>query len=132
MNGLLRKSLALAAALMMSMSPVLAAGTSLGVYQTEDRKMDWGLDLCGDGTQLCITLLEARGTSATPAIKPWIGKLIVSGAKAAGKNKWKGKIRLGEHTLNGSLTLWPGEKLVMAGCAYVIICDEATLIPALP
>ena len=131
MDGLLRKGVALGAALMMSLSPALA-GQSLGVYQTEDRKMDWGLELCGDGTQLCVTLLEARGTSATPAIKPWIGKQIVSGAKAAGQNKWKGKIRLGDHTLNGTLTLWPGEKLVMAGCAYIVICDDATLIPALP
>lgn len=130
MNGLLRKAVALGAAVMMSMTPVVAA-ESLGVYQTTDRKMDWKLDLCGDGTQLCITLLDARDGSDTPAIKPWIGKLIVNGAKAAGKNKWKGKIRIGDYTLNGSLTLWPGEKLTMSGCAYIVICDETTLIPAL-
>ncbi len=132
MNGLLRNMVALGAVGMMSMSPAFA-GQSLGVYQTTDRKMDWGLELCGDdGKRLCITLLDARGGSDTPAIKPWIGKLIVSGAKPAGNNKWKGNIRIGDHTLNGSLTLWPGEKLVMAGCAYIVICDEATLIPALP
>ena len=130
MTGMLRKTLALGAALMMSMSPVVAA-ESLGIYQTTDRKMDYQLDLCGDTSKnLCVTLLAARGTAATGNVKPYIGKQVVSNAKPSGNNKWKGKMRIGQYELNGSLTLSPGKKFVMSGCVYVVVCEDFTLIPA--
>ncbi len=130
MIGLLRNVVALSAALMMSMSPVLAA-ESLGIYQTTDRKMDYELNLCGDsGKNLCVTLLAARGSAATGNVKPYIGKQVVTNAKPSGTNKWKGKMRVGQYELNGSLTLSPGKKFVMSGCVYVVVCDDFTLIPA--
>ncbi|RYE08496.1 MAG: hypothetical protein EOP22_13190 [Hyphomicrobiales bacterium] len=130
MIGSLRTIVALGTAAMMSMSPVLAA-ESLGIYQTSDRKMDYELNLCGDnGKNLCVTLLAARGSAATGQVKPYIGKHVVSNAKPSGNNKWKGKMRVGQYELNGSLTLTPGKKFVMSGCVYVVICDDFTLIPA--
>ena len=129
MKTLLRTALALGAAAMLSMSPALA-DTSLGVYQTHDRKMDYELLLCGSAEKdLCVRLLKARGSSATNAVKPYIGKLIVNQAKATGKNKWKGKMRVGEYELDGSLSLSPGKKFVMSGCVYVVMCDDFTLFP---
>jgi uncharacterized protein (DUF2147 family) len=129
MNNVLRNLVALGAAAMMSMSPVLAAD-SLGIYQTTDRKMDYELTLCGSGSELCVMLLAARGTAATKNVVPYIGKLIVNKAKAAGKNAWKGKMRVGDYELSGSLKLSPGKKFVMSGCVYVVVCDDFTLIPA--
>jgi uncharacterized protein (DUF2147 family) len=130
MIGMLRKTLAIGTALVLSMSPVLAA-ESLGIYQTTDRRMDYQLDLCGDsGKNLCVTLLAARGSAATGNVRPYIGKRVVNGAKPSGANKWKGKMRVGQYELNGSLTLSPGKKFVMSGCVYVVVCDDFTLIPA--
>ncbi|MEO6012244.1 MAG: hypothetical protein ABIQ30_01480 [Devosia sp.] len=130
MSKMLRKAVALGAVLMMAAGPALA-GDSLGMYQTTDRKMDYGLELCGaKGTSLCVTLLAARDTAATAAVVPYIGKLIVNQAKPAGKNKWSGKMQIGGYELSGKLTLKPGVTFVMSGCAYVVICDDFTLIPA--
>jgi hypothetical protein len=130
MSSLLRNLVALGAAAMMSMSPVLAAD-SLGVYQTTDRKMDYELTLCGStGKDLCIKLLAARGSAATKNVKPYIGKIVVNKAKPAGKNVWKGKMRVGEYEVKGSLKLSPGKKFVMSGCVYVVSCADFTLIPA--
>ena len=131
MSKLLRTFIALGAAALMGLSPVAAfANTSLGIYQTTDRKMDYELSLCGDGTQLCVKLLAARGTAVTAQTKPYIGKFIVNKAKPSGKNKWNGRITIQGYTLDGSLTLRPGKDFVMHGCAYMVICSDFTLIPA--
>ena len=130
MKTLLRTIVALGAAAMLTMSPAFA-DTSLGVYQTHDRKMDYELMLCGSGEkELCVRLLKARGSAATSTVKPYIGKLIVNKAKPSGKNKWKGKMRVGQYELDGSLTLSPGKKFVMSGCVFVVMCDDFTLFPA--
>jgi len=130
MSKLLRDAVALGAVLMMSAGPALA-GQSLGMYQTTDRKMDYGLERCGNkGAALCVTLLAARDTAATPAVVPYIGKLIVNEARPSGKNKWSGKMQIGGYELSGTLKLKPGVTFVMSGCAYVVVCSDFTLIPA--
>ena len=128
MSGLLHKIAVHGAALMLSMGP--AAAETLGVYQTTDRKMDYQLDTCGNGKDLCVTLLAARGSAASPGVLPYIGKLIVNQAKAAGKNRWKGRMRVGDYDLNGTLKLTPGVSFVMSGCVYIVACTDFTLIPA--
>lgn len=128
MSRMMRNAVALGAALMMTASPVLAK--ELGVYQTTDRKMDFGLSTCGDGSELCVKLLAARGSAATTQTKPFIGKLVVSNAKAAGQNKWRGTMRFSDYELDGSMRLRPGKSFVISGCAYIVICQDITLIPA--
>ena len=107
------------------------ADKSLGVWQTRDRKMDYELTLCGDGgTALCVMLTGARGSADTSKVHPYIGRYIAEKVPAAGKNKWEVSIDLSGASLNGTLTLNPGKTFVMAGCAYVVICSDFTLIPA--
>jgi uncharacterized protein (DUF2147 family) len=128
LRAMLKNVVALGAALMLTMSPVLAK--DLGIYQTSDRKMDFQLTTCGGGQDLCVKLLKARGKSATKQIKPYIGKLVVKNAKPAGKNTWKGVMRFGKFDLNGSMTLKPGKSFYLSGCVYLVVCEDITLIPA--
>jgi hypothetical protein len=129
MSRLLKTVVALGAGLMMTVSPVLAK--DLGVYQTYDRKMDFGLTTCGSGSKdLCVKLLAARGSAKTKQTKPYIGKLVITNAKAAGDNSWKGTMHFGQYDLNGSMTLRPGKSFVVSGCAYLVICQDINLIPA--
>ena len=128
MSGLLKKVVALGAAVMMTMSPVLAK--ELGVYQTTDRKMDFLLTTCGGGADLCVTLTAARGSAATDQVVPFIGKLVVTEAKPAGENMWRGNFRYGEYDLGGTLKLRPGHSFVISGCVYLVICSDINLIPA--
>jgi uncharacterized protein (DUF2147 family) len=129
LKPMLRIAVALAAALMLTMSPV-AAKENLGVYQTSDRKMDFQLMTCGSGKDLCVKLLKARGSAATKQVKPYIGKLVIKNAKPAGENIWKGVMRFGKYDLNGSMTLKPGKSFYISGCVYLVVCDDITLIPA--
>jgi uncharacterized protein (DUF2147 family) len=130
MSRFMQGAAALALATAFSASGAFGA-TSLGVYQTTDRKMDYDLSLCGPSEKaLCVTLQAARGTAATDGVKPYIGQMVVNQAPAAGKNRWKGKMRIGDYELKGSLTLSPGEKFVMSGCVFIVVCEDFTLIPA--
>lgn len=126
MRGLLKVVVATVAAVTMSMSPVLAE--TLGTFQTTDRKMDFVLSTCGDGTDLCVKLAAARGSAATRAVKPYIGKLVVNKAKASGNNAWRGTMRFGKHEVTGTMRL--GKNFVMSGCTMIVMCDDITLIPA--
>ena len=126
---MLKTVVALGAALMITMSPVLAK-ENLGVYQTSDRKMDFQLTTCGSGEDLCVKLLKARGSAATKQVKPYIGKLVVKNAKAAGENNWKGTMRFGKYDLKGSMKLTPGKSFYISGCVYLVVCEDITLIPA--
>jgi hypothetical protein len=131
MSRLLQTISGLGIAAMIGLSPVAAFADSLGVYQTTDRKMDFGLNTCGaDNKHLCVTLLAARGSANVPQTRPFIGKLAVSNAKPVGRNVWKGSMTVQGYTADGTLTLNPGVNFVMHGCTYVVICNDFTLIPA--
>lgn len=114
------------------LAPVAAfAETSLGTYQTTDRKMDYLLELCGSGEkQLCVTLTGIRGSADIPRTRAFLNKYVVDHAKPAGNNKWKGEMSVSGYTISGDLKLSPGKKFVMSGCAMMVVCQDFTLIPA--
>ena len=134
MNKSLRTISSLAVVALAGLTPVAsyaAAATSLGTYQTTDRKMDFALALCGNsGKELCVTLAAARGSADVPQTHPFIGKLVVDHAKPAGNNVWKGSMTVQGYTMNGTLTLTPGKSFVMHGCTFVVVCNDFNLIPA--
>lgn len=133
MHAMFRTMIAMTTGGLMALSPLVAlADTTIGVYQTTDRKMDYELRHCGaDESRLCVRLLAARGSALTGKVKPWVGRDVVSDARATGANRWKGKLQYAGHTVDGTLKLMPGEKFVMSGCTMVVLCADITLIPAL-
>jgi len=133
MRTLLSTIAGLGAAALVGTMPVAAiADQSLGVHQATDRKMDFGLSLCGSsGRNLCVKLLAARGSADAPQVHPYIGKLAVNNATPDGKNRWKGHIVIQGFSGDGTLTLNPGTNFVMHGCTMIVVCADFTLIPAL-
>lgn len=131
MRNVLRNVVAVGVAALMGMGPVASfAATSLGVYQTTDRKMDYQLTLCGTGQQLCVKLLDARGSARTKQTRKFIGKYIVQNAQPAGDNSWKGHVEYQGISADGTMTLVPGKSFVISGCAYFVVCQDFRLIAA--
>jgi uncharacterized protein (DUF2147 family) len=132
MSKILRTIAGAGAVAMLSLSPVAAfADTSLGVYQTTDRQMDFSLFLCGsNGKELCVTLTGLRGSADIAKTRAFLNKPAVSNAKPTGNNRWKGKMTVSGYTMDGTLTLNPGKNFVMHGCVFVVKCSDFTLIPA--
>jgi hypothetical protein len=134
MTKLLRTVSSLGVAALTCLAPVAALAetiTPIGVYQTTDRKMDFALALCGrDERELCMTLTAARGSADIPRTRKFLDKLVVDHAKPAGKNRWRGSMSVSGYTVSGTLKLNPGQSFVMSGCAYIVVCQDFTLIPA--
>jgi hypothetical protein len=128
MSRLLKTILALAVALTMTMSPVL--GKNLGVFQNEDRNMDFQFSTCGESKkELCAKLIAVRGGAKTSKTIPYVGKYVMRNAKPTGKNAWRGTIVFRDYELGGSIKLNPGKSVVLTGCIYVVVCDDLILLP---
>lgn len=128
MSGLLKIILALSVALTMSMSPVLAK--NLGVFQNDDRNMDFQFSTCGEGNkELCAKLVAVRGHAKTSKTTPYVGKYVMKNAKPTGENTWQGTIVFREYELGGRIRLDPGKSVVLTGCVYIVVCDDLTLLP---
>jgi len=126
----LRTAIVIAAAAILPMGPAFA-DTSLGIYQTKERDVDFELFLCGpDETLMCIYAREARGKARNQRVLPMLGTYIVQNAKPNGTNKWRGAVHYLGHSMVGGMTLWPGDRVTMSGCAYVFFCDDLTLYAA--
>src|SRR4051812_20939244 len=97
MSKLLRNILSLGAAALMGLSPLaaFAADTSLGIYQTTDRKMDYALTLCGpDLKGLCVKLTAIRGSADIPRTRAYLNKYLGKNVRPTGKNKWAGTVTI--------------------------------------
>lgn len=128
MRAVLKTIVAVGAALILGMSPSMAA--NLGIYQDELKQLDFQLTTCGDGTELCVTLLDARGSSRKDHVVPYIGKYIVANAKADGPNRWKGNIHIDKYDAGGTMVLVPGKSFTVTGCVFFVFCDDLNLYPA--
>ncbi len=127
MRHLLRKLLALTLALGLGMSPVLAADSPEGIWQTHDRKMDFKFTYCGDGKQLCAELVAVRGSANSSKNCAFLNKPVLNKAVPDGTNAWKGTISLLGRTANGTIKLTPGKQIRLDGCLYFVVCDKFVL-----
>jgi uncharacterized protein (DUF2147 family) len=127
------KMAALASAALMTMVPAASfAESTIGVFQTTDRKMDYLAEMCGkNDRQLCVTLTAARGSANNPKTQKYIGKLVIDHAKPTGQNVWHGKAYVQGYTAYGDIVLVPGQTLTIKGCVMMVVCGDFMLIPAM-
>ncbi|WP_156458232.1 hypothetical protein [Devosia epidermidihirudinis] len=78
--------------------------------------------MCGDGTQLCATLLEVQGKSRTPSNLAFVNKQIMQ-AKAAGANKWKGTVTFDGAKADSTITQVSADQVNIQGCRLMILCQ---------
>ncbi len=84
------------------------------------------IELCGDGTQVCATLVWLRNDVATAENMEYLNKQVVNGANRAANNKWRGEVTYQGETLNGALTVLDANTLKLTGC-QAIACESMML-----
>ena len=136
---MLRPVMAIGAAVLLGLSAMPAVAeesvptlspNSLGIWRTDDGTMDYEMMLCGDDlTRLCGQLVALHGDGDTKRNRKYLGSYIVDKMKPAGQSKWKGTITLQDKTAEGTVTIFPGEKLTLSGCAYLVVCADIKLNP---
>jgi uncharacterized protein (DUF2147 family) len=103
---------------------------SLGIWRTDDGQMDYEMTLCGDDlTKLCGKLVALHGGGDTRRNRKYLDTYMLKELKPTGQNEWKGTITLQDNSADGKVRIYPGEKLTLSGCAYIVVCADIKLNP---
>jgi uncharacterized protein (DUF2147 family) len=119
MQGLVR---AIAALGLVAASVMPAAASPNGVWELETRDTRIQLQLCGDGTKLCGTLVWLSDADYNDQYKKYLNTPVTTGMAQAGNGKWKGKLRLLGYDMSGSITQQSEDQMTLSGCAFVVVC----------
>ncbi len=113
----------LLAALVLSCAAAAPAFASpAGVWELETRDTRFGLDLCGDGTQLCGELVWLSDADYNEQYKPYLNKPMAQALRPSGPGKWKGTLHLFGHKLSGTITQHSENQMTLSGCAFLVVC----------
>ena len=86
----------------------------------------WGtsftFELCGDGTQLCGTLVWLSDVDYNKQYERFLNSPVASAIKQTGPNRWKGDMQLLGHKINGTITQRSETQMTLQGCAFLVVC----------
>ena len=78
--------------------------------------------LCGEGTQLCATLLEVQGESRTEGNLAFVNKQIMQADQTAA-NEWKGTVMFDGSEAESTITQVAVDTIEIQGCRVVVLCQ---------
>lgn len=122
-------ALTTAALLALGMAAPATANERLGIWTTTDRNMEYVVELCGDGTQLCGRLVALHGPANSAEGRAFLNLPIVDQLVQVSPNVWQGTVHHQGQSASGTVTLQPDRSIVVNGCMYFILCRSYTLIP---
>lgn len=122
---MVRNMLGLAAGLMMVAGSAGAAHASPnGVWELETRDTRIQLALCGDGTQLCGTLVWLSDADYNKQYQPFLNAPVANGIKQTNPNRWKGAMKLFGQNITGTITQQSETQMTLQGCAFLVVCKS--------
>lgn len=111
-----------AAALVMGSVLPSAAASPDGVWELETRDTRIQLEVCGDGQQLCGSLVWLKDTDYNVKYQPLLNKPMMERVSQAGPNEWRGKMRLFGMSAQGTITQVNEDQLTLKGCILIVAC----------
>jgi len=93
-----------------------------GTWQSEGKEATFEVALCGDGTQLCGTLVTLRPDVVTDDNKHHLGQIVIDNAKSVGPDTWSGLIHYLGYDLQGTIVLQSPERIQLNGCLMMVLC----------
>ena len=123
---LLKRSLVGALATVLAMvEPAMAS--PVGVWEIEMGDSRYRVEMCGDGTELCGTLIWLGGGADNRDNRPYLNTLMIDHAKPAGRNRWKGELHLYGQSAGGTITQESDDLIRLKGCVAFIVCKSYDL-----
>lgn len=101
-------------------SPALASPA--GVWEIEMRDSRYNVEMCGDGTQLCGTLIWLGNGADSPENLPYMNTLLIDHAKQTRSNQWKGDLSIYGQRASGTITMVSADQITLRGCVALVIC----------
>ena len=118
---LLVSIIAVAALALGAAGPALAASPD-GVWELETRDTRIQLNVCGDGQQLCGSLVWLSGADYNERYKPLLNKPMMERVTQTAPNEWRGKMRLFGMSAQGTITQVSEDQLTLKGCVLIMAC----------
>lgn len=103
------------------MTPSVVASPH-GVWELETRDTRFSVELCGDGSQLCGMLVWLSDDDYNDQYQPYLHRAMAERMEADGPNRWKGRMQLMGHRLNGTITQHSENHMTLSGCAFLVVC----------
>ena len=108
-------------------TPAALAASPAGVWEIEMRDSRYQVELCGDGTQLCGTLIWLGNGADNATNLPYLNTLLIDHARQVQPNQWKGDLHLFGQSANGTITQVSDDQITLQGCVMVIVCKSYQL-----
>jgi len=112
-------------ALSLAFSALLAApalASPVGVWEIEMRDSRYNVEMCGDGTQLCGTLIWLGNGADSPENLPYLNTLLIDHAKQTRPNQWKGDLSIYGQRASGTITMVSADQITLRGCVAFVLC----------
>ncbi|MCS6762163.1 MAG: hypothetical protein MO846_09420 [Candidatus Devosia symbiotica] len=130
---MVRKMFGVAAGLLMLAGSTAAAYASPnGVWELETRDTRIQLELCGDGTQLCGTLVWLSDVDYNKQYEPFLNAPVANAINQISPNRWKGAMRLFGQNITGTITQRSEAQMTLQGCAFLVICKSYQMLKFSP
>jgi len=109
--------------------PAMAATihSPVGIWVTNGGESKYELTLCGDGDDLCATMIWVNETELGQKLKPYLGEAMLVTAPRVATQKWRGQITLQGHTVKGSIEIRDANNIHVRGCEGAL-CQGVELI----
>jgi uncharacterized protein (DUF2147 family) len=116
----MRKAVLVGGALAMLAQPAMASPE--GTWEIEMRDSRYSVELCGDGTALCGTLIWLGNGADNAENLPHLNTLMIDHARQVKPNQWKGDLHIYGQTAGGTITQVSEDQITLKGCVAFVIC----------
>lgn len=99
-----------------------ALASPVGTWEIEMRDSRYRVEMCGDGTQLCGTLIWLGNGADNAENLPYLNTLMIDHAPQIGPNQWKGDLHIYGQSAAGTITQLSDDQMSLEGCAFAVIC----------
>lgn len=99
-----------------------AMASPAGIWEIEMRDSRYRVELCGDGTELCATLIWLGNSADNAENLPYLNTLLIDHARPTGPNQWKGDLHIFGQSGTGTITQVGADQITLRGCAFVVVC----------
>ena len=113
-----------------SVLPVMAAPD--GVWELDTRDTRVQVNLCGDGQQLCGSLVWLSDADYNEKYKPLLNQPMMERVSQVRPNQWRGRMTLFGHSAEGTITQVSEDQLTLKGCVLLVVCKTYQMYRVAP
>lgn len=116
----MRKTMLALGAVTLLAQPAMASPE--GIWEIEMRDSRYNVELCGDGTQLCGTLIWLGNGADNAENMPYLNTMMIDHARLMKPNQWKGDLHIYGQRAGGTITQVGPDQITLKGCVAFVIC----------